>query len=113
MIRKLLEIPKRFWYPVLFLLGIVISAGEFLCTGQVYLASLVYMVNQSEGFSMQLTGNLLLYLTAMCVPMVLVVMLVSKGKSVMSASRLSLKILPAVKLAYSVFFFVLFFSLLF
>lgn len=113
MIRKLLEIPKRFWYPVLFLLGIVISAGEFLCTGQVYLASLVYMVNQSEGFSMQLTGNLVLYLTAMCVPMVLVVMLVSKGKSVMSASRLSLKILPAVKLAYSVFFFVLFFSLLF
>lgn len=113
MIRKLLEIPKRFWYPVLFLLGIVISAGEFLCTGQVYLASLVYMVNQSEGFSMQLTGNLLLYLTAMCVPMVLVVLLVSKGKSVMSASRLSLKILPAVKLAYSVFFFALFFSLLF
>lgn len=113
MIRKLVEIPECFWYPVLFLLGIVISAGEFLCTGQVYLASLLYMVNQNEGFDMQLAGNLTLYLTAMCVPMVLVVLLVSKGKSVMSASHLSLKILPAVKLAYSVFFFALFLSLLF
>lgn len=113
MIKKLTKIPERFWYPVLFLLGIVISAGEFLCTGQVYLASLLYMVKQNEGFNMQLAGNLVLYLTAMCVPMIVVVMLVSKGKSVMSASHLSLKILPVVKLAYSIFFFVLFLSLLF
>lgn len=113
MIKKLTEIPKRFWYPVLFLLGIVISAGEFLCTGQVYLASLLYMVKQNQGFDMQLAGNLVLYLTAMCVPMVLVVVLVSRGKSVMSASNLSLKMLPVVKLAYSIFFFVLFLSLLF
>lgn len=113
MIKKLTEIPERFWYPVMFLLGIVISAGEFLCTGQVYLASLLYMVRQNKGFNMQLAGNLTLYLTAMCVPMVLVVILVSKGKSVMSTSHLSLKILPAVKLAYSIFFFALFLSLLF
>lgn len=113
MIQKLTKIPERFWYPVLFLLGIVISAGEFLCTGQVYLASLLYMVEQNGGFSMQLAGNLALYLTAMCVPMVLLVVLVSKGKSVMSASHLSLKILPVVKLAYSIFFFALFWSLLF
>ena len=113
MIKKLTEIPKHFWYPVLFLLGIVISAGEFLCTGQVYLASLLYMVKQNQGFDMQLAGNLVLYLTAMCVPMVLIVVLVSRGKSVMSASNLSLKILPVVKLAYSIFFFVLFLSLLF
>ncbi|MCI9141466.1 MAG: hypothetical protein HFH87_02450 [Lachnospiraceae bacterium] len=113
MIKKLTEIPERFWYPVLFLLGIVISAGEFLCTGQVYLASLLYMVKQNQGFDMQLAGNLVLYLTAMCVPMVLVVVLVSRGKSVMSASNLSLKMLPVVKLAYSIFFFILFLSLLF
>lgn len=113
MIKKLTEIPERFWYPVLFLLGIVISAGEFLCTGQVYLASLLYMVKQNGGFNMQLAGNLVVYLTAMCVPMVIVVMLASKGKSIMSASSLSLKILPVVKLAYSIFFFALFLSLLF
>lgn len=113
MIRKLTDIPQHFWYPVLFLLGIVISAGEFLCTGQVYLASLLYMVKQNQGFDIQLAGNLVLYLTAMCVPMALVVVLVSRGKSVMSASSLSLKILPAVKLAYSIFFFALFLALFF
>lgn len=113
MIKRLMKIPERFWYPVLFLLGIMISAGEFLCTGQVYLASLFYMVKQNEGFNLQLAGNLTLYLTAMCVPMVLLVLLVSKGKSVMSASHLSLKILPVIKLIYSIFFFTLFLFLFF
>lgn len=113
MINRLTKIPGQFWYPALFLLGIVISAGEFLCTGQVYLASLLYMVEQNAGFNPELAGNLVIYLIAMCVPMVLLTVLVSRGKSVMSASHLSLKILPMIKLVYSIFFFVLFFTLLF
>ena len=113
MINRLTKIPGQFWYPALFLLGIVISAGEFLCTGQVYLASLLYMVEQNAGFNPELAGNLVIYLIAMCVPMVLLTVLVSRGKSVMSASHLSLKILPVIKLVYSIFFFVLFFTLLF
>ena len=113
MINRLMKIPGQFWYPALFLLGIVISAGEFLCTGQVYLASLLYMVEQNAGFNLELAGNLVIYLIAMCVPMVLLTVLVSRGKSVMSASHLSLKILPVIKLVYSIFFFVLFFTLLF
>lgn len=113
MINRLTRIPGHFWYPALFLLGIVISAGEFLCTGQVYLASLLYMVEQNAGFNLELAGNLVIYLAAMCVPMVLLTVLVSRGKSVMSASHLSLKILPAIKLVYSIFFFALFFTLLF
>ncbi len=113
MINRLTRIPGHFWYPALFLLGIVISAGEFLCTGQVYLASLLYMVEQNAGFNLELAGNLVIYLVAMCVPMVLLTVLVSRGKSVMSASHLSLKILPVIKLVYSIFFFALFFTLLF
>ena len=59
MINRLTKIPGQFWYPALFLLGIVISAGEFLCTGQVYLASLLYMVEQNAGFNPALKpGNL-------------------------------------------------------
>ena len=90
MINRLTKIPGQFWYPALFLLGIVISAGEFLCTGQVYLASLLYMVEQNAGFNPELAGNLVIYLIAMCVPMVLLTVLV-----------------------FSIFFFVLFFTLLF
>ena len=112
MIGKLTKIPGRLWYPALFLLGIVISAGEFLCTGQVYLASLLYMADRSGGFGAELAGNLVLYLAAMCVPMVLFVILVSRGKTIMSASHLSVKMLPVVKIAYSMFFFVLFFALI-
>lgn len=113
MIKKLSGVQGRFWYPMLFLLGIVISAGEFLCTGQVYLAALLYMAGQNGAFNGEIVGNLLIYLSAMCVPMILLTVLVSRGKSVMSASHISLKILPVAKLAYSIFFFVLFVSLLF
>ena len=113
MIKKLSVVQGRFWYPMLFLLGIVISAGEFLCTGQVYLAALLYMAGQNGAFNGEIVGNLLIYLSAMCVPMILLAVLVSRGKSVMSASHISLKILPVAKLAYSIFFFVLFVSLLF
>ena len=78
-----------------------------------YLATLLYMAGQTGAFNLEIVGNLLIYLTAMCVPMVILVVIVSKGKSVMSASHLSLKLLPFVKLAYSIFFFILFFSLFF
>lgn len=113
MIGKLLQIPGKFWIPMLFLLGIVISAGEFLCTGQVYLAELLYMERQNPGMGTQLFGNLTLYLMAMCIPLLLFVLMVSRAKTVISASHLSLKILPFIKLTYSFFFFVLFFMLLF
>lgn len=112
-IKKLAEVKDRFWYPMLFLLGAVISAGEFMCTGQVYLATLLYMARQNETFNGEIAGNLLTYLTAMCVPMLILTVFAAKGKNVMSASRFSLKLLPYIKLAYSIFFFALFVSLLF
>ena len=113
MIGKLTKIPGRLWYPVLFFLGIVISAGEFLCTGQIYLAELLYMARQNPETGTGLTLNLTLYLLAMCIPMILLVLFVSRGKTVMSASHLSVKALPAIKLIYSIFFFVLFITLFF
>ena len=113
MIGKLTNIPVHLWYPVLFLLGIVISAGEFLCTGQIYLAELLYMARQNPVIGLELALNLTFYLVAMCIPMILLVLLVSRGKTVMSASHLSVKALPAIKLAYSIFFFVLFITLFF
>ena len=99
-------------FPVLFLLGIVISAGEFLCTGQVYLATLLYMAGRSGSFDRGLVGNLMIYLTAMCVPMVLLTVFEDNGKTIISASHISLKLLPVIKLTYSIFFFALCISLL-
>ena len=113
MIRKLTGVQGWLLYPMLFLLGIVISAGEFLCTGQVYLATLLYMAEQNGGFGGKIIGDLLLYLIAMCVPMVIMAVLAAKGKSIMSASRLSLKLLPVIKLSYSIFFLALCISFIF
>nr|WP_292166861.1 hypothetical protein [Butyrivibrio sp.] len=112
MIKKLSNAKGWLLYPMLFALGIVISAGEFLCTGQVYLATLIYMAGHKGVYGTGLTGDLVIYLIAMCIPMLLLVIFVSKGQNIMSASHLSLKILPFIKLSYSVFFFVLAFSLL-
>ena len=111
-IKKMSDVQGWLWYPGLFLLGIVISAGEFLCTGQVYLATLLYMAGRSGSFDRGLVGNLMIYLTAMCVPMVLLTVFVANGKTIISASHISLKLLPVIKLTYSIFFFALCISLL-
>ncbi len=112
-IQKLSGVSKRMWYPMLLALGIAISAGEFLCTGQVYLASLLYMARGDGGMGRIGILPLVLYLAAMCLPLLILTVLVTGGKSVMRASHLSRRMLPVIKLAYSVFFLVMFFILLF
>lgn len=108
MIQKLAKVPGHFWYPMLLVLGVAISAGEFLCTGQVYLASLLYMLQQGGGLDGKLAGYLMLYLAAMCLPLLALIVLAHRAQSIMAASRLSRKLLPVVKIVYSIFFFVLF-----
>ena len=63
-----------------FILGFLISAGEFLCTGQVYLATLLtmnYVDTGKNGFSYLL---ILLYILMMILPSLIIVLLINRGK---------------------------------
>lgn len=87
--------------PILFGLGALISAGELLCTGQIYLASILYAAQAGGGVPIL---HLVLYVSAMCLPSVAAVLLVGCGKRVLDLSEFSRKHLPVIKLINGVLF---------
>lgn len=83
--------------------SVVIALGEFFCTGQIYLASILQWVQSAPGEGVPFFV-FCLYIAAMCIPALLIIILVAGGKSVFSLSEKSLRRMPAVKLLYAVLF---------
>lgn len=83
--------------------SVVIALGEFFCTGQIYLASILQWVQSAPGEGVPFFV-FCLYIAAMCIPALLIIILVAGGKSVFALSEKSLQRMPAVKLLYAVLF---------
>ena len=83
--------------------SIVIAIGEFFCTGQIYLASILGWVQEATQKGVPLFV-FLIYVTALCVPSLCVVILVNRGKSVLALSDFSLRRMPVVKMCNAVLF---------
>lgn len=81
-----------------FVLGFVISIGEFLCTGQIYLATILSLFNTGTVQDMQAFLLFVLYAACMSVPFLIFAILISKGKKVLMVSEGFRKIMPYVKL---------------
>ena len=103
-IEKATKTNVRWMIPAAVVLGIVISAGEFFCTGQVYLAAILYMMKMQQERQLQTVFAFLIYVTAMCVPSLLIVLVLEKTKNVIRMSNKTLEWLPAIKLATAVVF---------
>ncbi|WMJ86577.1 hypothetical protein [Anaerocolumna sp. MB42-C2] len=112
-IKKLDNVPRTFFLPVLFVLGIVISAGEFFCTGQLYAASILYMVKQKQEMTFLVFWMLLIYVLAMCIPQGIIIFIINKSRNLPAVSRFTLQGMTAVKLIYGFLFLLLFILLLF
>ena len=80
-------------------LGIAVSAGEFLCTGQIYLATILYLLKRSPAFDWQTFGALLVYIAGMLLPLLVLTLAVHKGKKVFGLTELARKNLPWIKLS--------------
>ena len=52
-IEKASKINAKWMIPAAVVLGIMISAGEFFCTGQVYLAAILYMMKMQQEMKLQ------------------------------------------------------------
>lgn len=89
-----------------FALGMVISIGEFLCTGQIYLATIIYLLKQSPELNLQMMMAFLAYILAMLIPLFIVVAAVHKGKEVFYISELARKNITAVKLINAAIFII-------
>lgn len=104
-IEKASKINAKWMIPAAVVLGIVISAGEFFCTGQVYLAAILYMMKMQQEMKLQTNAAFIVYVTAMCIPSFLIVLVIEKTKNVISMSNKTFEWLPAIKLVTAIIFF--------
>ena len=101
LIKKTVENGELFMIPIVFLLGVVVSAGEFLCTGQIYVATILYVMRSGD---VSAIPAFLTYVTAMIIPMSILLFLCARGRRLLELSEFSRKNLPVIKLANAVLF---------
>jgi cytochrome c biogenesis protein CcdA len=91
----------RFMLPLIFALGVVVSAGEFLCTGQIYLAAILYIRRAGD---ITAIPAFLTYVLAMIIPMSLILLVAAQGKRLLEMSETARKNMPAIKAANALLF---------
>lgn len=94
----------------LLFLGFLISLGEFFCTGQIYAATLLSLLNSTKEQAW-IYFEIFSYVIALCIPSLLVLFVIGKSRNVLNASDCVLKRMPLIKLINGVTFlcFALFF----
>lgn len=79
-------------------LGVVVASGEFLCSGQLYLANLTAALSAGAAYGRQL-ALLLLFCLAFLLPSVVITVIVVRSKSMFSTANAILRGMPLIKLA--------------
>lgn len=83
--------------------GMAIALGEFFCTGQIYLASILQWIQRAENDKIPVLA-LFLYSGALCLPSLVLLVLIVRGKSAVSLADKSLKGMPLIKLCNGILF---------
>lgn len=86
-------------------LGAIVASGEFLCSGQVYLATLLTALQKSQDTA-RLLNLLAVYCAAFLMPSVAMSFLVVRGRSALELSEFMRRNMTAVKLVTALFFVV-------
>jgi cytochrome c biogenesis protein CcdA/thiol-disulfide isomerase/thioredoxin len=79
------------------LLGMLVACGEFLCTGQIYIAVILQIANSHSQLSGQAFLYLVFYSIAFVMPLIALTLLVSRGRMIFSLSDFFRKNMPWVK----------------
>lgn len=85
--------------------GMVIALGEFFCTGQIYLASILQWMQSAQNSGVPVTA-LVLYSAALCLPAFILLVLIVRGRSALFLVDRNLKGMPLVKLCNGILFVV-------
>ncbi len=90
--------------PLLILgLGIAISFGEFFCTGQIYMASITYLLKDQAS---EVWIPFLVYTTAMSIPAIAMIVLIQKTRNTEAVSDFMFRHLGAIKICNAILFVV-------
>lgn len=85
-------------------LGVAISIGEFFCTGQIYMASLLYLIRTGKEQILQLLLTLVVYVTAMSIPAIVILLIIYRTKKIERVSEFMLEHMSAIKLLNALLF---------
>jgi hypothetical protein len=88
----------------IFFLGAAVSAGEFLCTGQIYLATILYLLRADTGGNTVAFVSLLCYTLAASLPPAVLVVFCYKGKQALALSEFVRQRMPLIKIANALIF---------
>ena len=92
-------------WPAAIGLGVVISSLEFVCTGQIYLPTI--MAIASNGFSSKVVAGLLVYNIAFILPLIIVTLLAYAGTDAKTIGDFAHKHLVATKTIMAIMFLLL------
>lgn len=90
-----------------FLLGMIISIGEFLCTGQIYLTTIIYFIQNNSKLNKTALIYFTIYNISLIIPLVIIVLVLNKTKDMFNVSNKLRGKLPMIKLITS-FTFIIF-----
>lgn len=85
-------------------LGFIISFGEFLCTGQIYIATILSLFNQSQTVDLKAVLYLAIYVFCMAIPFIIFTFIIYKTKKLMEVSEKFRKAMPSIKLLNAILF---------
>jgi len=94
-------------YLLAFVLGVVISFTEFLCTGQVYLPVIISLIQWSEDFNFKAIVYLILYNFMFVLPLIVIALIALKSKTVMATSEKVRENMYIIKLVNALLFLVI------
>ncbi len=89
-----------------FFLGMILSLGEFLCTGQIYLATIITIFQTNPQLSVQALLYLIIYNLGVILPLIVLTLIIHKGKELFEVSEVIRERLHIIKLINAIMFFV-------
>lgn len=89
------------------ILGGIVSCTEFLCAGQLYLSTIVTVINSNSGGVMQAIMYLLVYCIMCVMPLVVIVLIMAKGVKEIEVSTFFTEHIDKIKLIYACTFFIM------
>lgn len=88
----------RWLFISLFVLGAIVAVGEFLCTGQIYMVTITYMIKTGSTMSLQAFIYLVIYSFGFIIPPTIVILITSKTNELFNVSEFIREKMPLIKL---------------
>lgn len=89
-----------------FFVGLILSLGEFLCTGQIYLATIITIFQTNSNLSAQALRYLIIYNLGAILPLTVLSLIIYKGKEMFEVSEAIRERLHIIKLINAIIFIV-------